>query len=110
MTVPPLAHVVVDALIAFAILGVTEAVVKPVAKLIVQNRLRKYLPVALEFLDLSMPEMIFQYTGNQMNTALKMKLEDTFGKPVSQRDLDAVFNIYDPRISSDFHHEFGHEA
>jgi hypothetical protein len=103
-------HWIFDISLAFLVIGLTEAIVKPIAKGLVERQLRKILPVAMEYLDLSMPEMIFQYTGEQMNTALKMKLEDVLGRSISQSELDYVFKTYDPRISSDYHHEIGSQS
>jgi hypothetical protein len=96
-----------DFLFLFLGMGLTEAVIKPLAKRFVTSQINKVLPAALEFLDLNMPEMIFQYTGSQMNHAMRLKLEDLLGRTATQSEIDTVFQTYDARISSDFHHEIG---
>jgi hypothetical protein len=92
-----------DGVIAFFILGVVEALIKPIAKTLIRKKILKYAPVAMSFLDEQMPRMIVENDSIQMRRFLKERLESLTGEGWDDKELDEMFKIYDPRITADKH-------
>jgi hypothetical protein len=96
-------HWFFDVSFAFVTLVVTETIVKPLIHYFFNKNIRKYGPAVLDFLDKNMPELLLQYNGHQLAEIVKHKLQDVSGQAVTQRDLDALFKLYDPRFTADLH-------
>jgi hypothetical protein len=92
---------IIDIAIAFLLLGFTEAVIKPIAKQWVMKKIVKYTPAVFEILDKQMPELLKAYNGKQLEQVVRTKLETLTGESWSDRDIDQVFKLYDPRITAD---------
>jgi hypothetical protein len=92
---------IIDIAIAFLVLGITEAVIKPIAKQWVMKKIVKFTPVVFETLDKQMPELLKAYNGKQLEQVVRTKLEMLTGESWSDRDIDQVFKLYDPRITAD---------
>lgn len=92
-----------DALIGFVLLGITEAVIKPLAKYVVSSKIRQYGPAVFDFLDKNMPELLIQYNGEQLAEIVKHKLQDVSGAPVTTQDIERLFQLYDPRLTANLH-------
>jgi hypothetical protein len=91
----------IDGAIAFLLLGITEAVIKPIAKQWIKRKIIKFAPVAFEILDKEMPELLKAYNGKQLEQVVRAKLETLTGESWSDSDIDEVFKLYDPRITAD---------
>lgn len=87
--------------IDFIILGVTAAIVTPIAKRVVKRRLIRWGPAAMELLDRELPHLFGRYSGVEITAMLRTKLETLTGESWSDADLDDVFQLYDPRITAD---------
>jgi hypothetical protein len=94
-------RVVLDLAIAFLTLGLVEAVVKPIAKRFMQRRLLQHAPTLLRFLDGQMPSLLQAYRGQELEQVLRTQLEKLTGESWAGESLDALFQLYDPRITAD---------
>jgi hypothetical protein len=90
-----------DIFIAFITLGFLEALIKPVAKSFVQRRILRYAPSVLAQLDQQMPLLLQAHTGKQLEQIVRTKLESLTGEAWSPPEIEAIFNLYDPRITAD---------
>lgn len=93
-------RVALDLLLAFAGIGVMEALIKPIAKRWVQRRLLKAAPAVMELLDRQMPQLLTQLTGAQLEEIVRHKLESVTGESWAGRDIEPIFRLYDPRITA----------
>lgn len=85
----------------FLLLGLTTAIVAPIAKRFVKRRLIRWGPVAFELLDRELPQLFGQYSGAEITAMVRSRLEALTGESWSDADLDQVFELYDPRITAD---------
>lgn len=85
----------------FLLLGLTTAIVAPIAKRVVKRRLIRWGPVAFELLDRELPQLFGQYSGAEITAMVRSRLETLTGESWSDADLDQVFHHYDPRITAD---------
>ena len=92
-----------DLSVSFLLLGIVEAVVKPIAKRWVQRRILRSAPAALELLDRQLPQLFGQLNGKQLQDVVRHKLETLTGEQWSDREIDQVFSLYDPRITANQH-------
>lgn len=100
-------RIVIDLLVAFLVLGVVEAVIKPIAKRFVQRRLLQHAPTLLGFLDAQMPSLLQAYRGQELEQVVRTQLEKLTGESWAGENIDEVFRLYDPRITADRLHERG---
>lgn len=91
----------VDLLIAFLTMGLTEALVKPIARRFMQRRLMRWAPTLLTFLDRQMPSLLQAYRGAELEQVLRTQLELLTGESWANQSLDPLFRLYDPRITAD---------
>lgn len=91
----------IEAVLFFLTLGLTEAVIKPIARQWVRRRVIKYGPMVLGLLDAQMPHLLKEYDGKQLEQIVRTKLEELTGESWSKEELDEVFRMYDPRITAD---------
>lgn len=86
--------------IAFVLLGIEEALIKPVAKSFTKRKIVKHAPAAMQFLDEIMPGAFSRYNANDLNLLLKQRLESATGESWGEKEVDRMFAIYDPRITA----------
>ena len=96
-----------DVTTAFLLLGLTEAVIKPIAKRFVQRRLIQHAPTLLRFLDAQMPSLLQAYRGQELEQVVRTQLEKLTGESWAGENIDEVFRLSDPRITADRLHERG---
>jgi hypothetical protein len=90
-----------DLVSTFLMLGFMEAVVKPIAKKLVQRKILKYSPIALKYLDAQLPQLLGERTGPELEQIVGAKLEELTGESWNKAELDSVFKIFDIRIAAD---------
>ncbi|MDM7954559.1 MAG: hypothetical protein QUV07_15270 [Cyanobium sp. CZS 25K] len=91
----------IDALLAFLLLGLSEAIVKPIAKRFVQRRILRAAPLVFAQLDPFMPALLQQCSGSQLEQIVRTKLEATTGESWAGEDLTPLFRLFDPRLACD---------
>lgn len=89
------------ATISFLLIGLQEAVVKPIAKSFFKRKIIKYAPIAMRFLDQEMLGMLAQIDGAQMENSLIEQLEFLTGESWKKSEINELFSLYDPRITAD---------
>lgn len=87
---------IIDAIIAFVLLGVTEAFVKPMAIAFVQRSTKRFLPAIFQRLDKAMPELLSTATPEVMTAEIASAIADATGKPATARQIDQVVALYNP--------------
>jgi hypothetical protein len=92
-----------DLALSFVLLGLMEALVKPIAKRWTQRRLLRHAPSALALLDRQLPQLLGQLNGQQLAEVVRHKLESLTGESWSDRELDQLFSLYDPRLTANHH-------
>ena len=89
--------------VAFASIGLEEAVIKPIAKKFIKRKILKYAPMAMNFLDEQMPRLLTQKDAQDMSILLKETLEGATGESWDEKEINELFEIYDPRITAEKH-------
>lgn len=84
-------------LLAFLTLGVTEAVIKPLAKWFVERRIRAALPGLFAALDPIMPTMIANYEAGALENRVREELSAITGQDWTKQEVETFFRLYDPR-------------
>ena len=85
-----------DAAIAFAVMGLTEAVIKPLAKAMIDRPLRRALPHVYERLDNEMPTLLRTATPEVMARQIATIIAQSTGNPATARQIEQVAQFYDP--------------
>jgi len=80
-----------------------EGIAKPLTHYFFNQKIRQYGPAVFDFLDKNMPELLLQYNGQQLTEIVKHKLHDVSGQTVTTKDLERLFELYDPRLTADLH-------
>jgi hypothetical protein len=88
-------------LLAFILLGVQEAIIKPIAKTLIKRKIIKYAPAAMQYLDERVPAAFSRYNSKEMSYQLKARLESITGESWKDNEINEMFKIYDPRITAD---------
>lgn len=88
-------------LLDFIAIGLTAAIITPIAKRVVKRRLIRWAPTAMDILDREMPQLFGNRSGQELTDMLRTQLETLTGESWSDSDLDQVFELYDPRITAD---------
>jgi hypothetical protein len=86
-----------DLAIAFAMLGITEAVVKPLAKRWVQRRILRAAPAILRAIDARLPELLALPTGEALEAQVRSIAEQVTGESWATDDLGPLFELFDLR-------------
>lgn len=86
----------IDAGIAFLVLGAVESLIKPLAKGLVEQQLRKVLPQVYSQLDATMPGLLESATPEQMTAAISQAIEVAKGVAATQAEIKRVAALYDP--------------
>ena len=90
-----------DLLIAFIGIGLTEAVVKPLAQRWVQRRILKAAPAILREVDRRLPELLTLPTGAALEARVRTIAEEVTGESWATDDLGPLFTLFDLRKAAD---------
>ena len=85
-----------DALIAFVVMGLTEAVIKPLAKAMIDRPLRRALPHVYDRLDNEMPTLLRTATPEVMAAEIAASIAQATGREATARQIQQVAQLYDP--------------
>ena len=91
----------INLLWAFVLLGLVEAVVKPVAKRWVQRRILRAAPVILREVDRRLPELLTLPTGAALESRVRSIAEEVTGESWATDDLGPLFTMFDLRKAAD---------
>ena len=91
----------INLLWTFVLLGLVEAVVKPVAKRWVQRRILKAAPVILREVDRRLPELLTLPTGAALESRVRTIAEEVTGESWATDDLGPLFTMFDLRKAAD---------
>ena len=94
-------HWLIDLALAFVLLGLSEAVVKPIAKRLVQRRLLAAAPLVFEHLDPLMPGLLRYCSGAEVEGVVRRQLEAITGESWASEELGPLFALFDPRAAAD---------
>lgn len=86
----------IDGFIAFLLMGLTEAVVKPLAKTVVDRPLRRALPHVYARLDDEMPTLLRTANPEVMTAEIAASIAQATGNPATARQIDQVVTLYSP--------------
>jgi hypothetical protein len=85
-----------DSLIAFLVMGLTEAVIKPLAKAAIDRPLSKALPHIYARLDDEMPTLLRTADPEVMTAEIAASIAQATGNPATTRQIDQVVALYSP--------------
>lgn len=86
-----------DLLLVFVGIGLSEAIVKPIAKRWMQRRILSAAPAILREVDRRLPELIILPTGQALEKHVQDIAEQVTGEKWSSQDLDPLFALFDLR-------------
>lgn len=87
---------ILDAMIAFLAMGITEAILKPLAKALIDRQLRRALPYIYKRLDNEMPLLLQKATPEVMSAHIASTIAQATGQPATARQIEQVVQFYDP--------------
>lgn len=87
---------IIDGLIALIVIGLTEAVIKPLAKAAIDRPLRRALPYVYERLDDEMPTLLRTASPEIMTAEIASTIAQATGNPATARQIDQVVALYSP--------------
>jgi hypothetical protein len=90
-----------DVAIGLAVLGITEALIKPVAKRIAQRKLMLVAPHVLRALDHQLPEILTDGDGPALEDYVRRRFELLTGESWASADLTPFWQQFDPRVTAD---------
>lgn len=91
-----------DAAAAFMMLGLVEAVVKPIARRYMRRKIIAYAPNVLKVLDQKLPQLLADgATGADVEAYVRRQLEALTGESWADADVGPIFELFDPRALAD---------
>lgn len=87
----------INLLLIFVGIGLTEAVVKPIAKRFVQRRILGAAPTVLRAIDARLPELLALPTGEALEARVRLIAEEVTGESWAEDDLGPLFELFDLR-------------
>lgn len=87
----------VDAIWVFIGLGITEAIVKPIAKRWVQRRVVQAAPAVLQKMDSILPELISLPDGIAVEAKVRAIAQEVTGENWDSVDIGPLFDLFDLR-------------
>ena len=78
-------------------LGLTEAVLKPLAKRFIQRRILRAAPSILRAIDARLPELLTLPTGAALEARVRSIAEEVTGESWAEDDLGPLFTLFDLR-------------
>lgn len=94
-------HTLVEFFIWFSLLGLVEAVLKPIAILYTRWKILKVFPQVVDALDPIMPELIKEKSGLEIEAWVRDFLEEKTGEDWSQTNIEYFWRRYDVRAAAD---------
>ena len=91
----------INLLWAFVLLGLVEAVIKPVAKRWVRRRILRAAPAILREVDRRLPELLTLPTGAALESRVRSIAEEVTGESWATDDLGPLFEMFDLRKAAD---------
>lgn len=86
----------IDGLVAFLLTGLTEAVVKPLAKAAMDRSLKRALPYVYERLDDEMPTLLRTADPEVMTAEIAASIAQATGNPATAHQIEQVVALYSP--------------
>lgn len=86
-----------DLLISFTVLGLIEAVIKPLAKRWVQRRILQAAPSVLREVDRRLPSLLALSSGAALEAQVRDIAEEVTGESWATEDLGPLFALFDLR-------------
>lgn len=86
----------IDAGIAFLVMGITEAIIKPLATAAIERPLKRALPYIYERLDDEMPTLLRTADPEVMTAEIASTIAQATGNPATARQIDQVVALYSP--------------
>ena len=86
----------IDGLIAFLVMGITEAIIKPLATAAIERPLKRALPYIYERLDDEMPTLLRTADPEVMTAEIASTIAQATGNPATARQIDQVVALYSP--------------
>lgn len=86
----------IDAAIAFLVMGITEAIIKPLATAAIERPLKRALPYIYERLDDEMPTLLRTASPEVMTAEIASSIAQATGNPATARQIDQVVALYSP--------------
>lgn len=86
----------IDAAIAFLVMGITEAIIKPLATAAIERPLKRALPYIYERLDDEMPTLLRTADPEVMTAEIASTIAQATGNPATARQIDQVVALYNP--------------
>ena len=87
---------IIDAAIAFVILGITEVFIKPLAIAFIQRSTQRFLPAVFSRLDDVMPRLLAEATPEQMTGEIASAITAATGQPATAQQIEQVVKLYNP--------------
>lgn len=78
-------------------IGITEAIIKPVAKHWVQRRVLSAAPMLLKEIDKRLPDLIQLSSGQDLEKQVRQIAEEITGESWEKTDLGPIFTLFDLR-------------
>jgi hypothetical protein len=94
-------RILLDLTVSFVVLGLIEAVVKPIAVKWTRRRIVATAPQVLEMLDILLPDALKVMSGDDLDRFVRTAFSSLTGDDWSKENLDYFWELYDPRISAD---------
>lgn len=94
-------HWLLEALWFVLMLGIVEALVKPIAKQAVQRQVLKAAPELLQRLDPLMPQWLAECNGAELELRVRALAEEVTGEDWSQVSLRPLWQLFDPRLCAE---------
>jgi len=91
----------IDVSISFIILGLFEAVVKPISIQLTKRSLIKFTPIVLNKLDQAFPDLIRSGNAESLDTFVRNTFSELSGEDWSNIDTDYFWRVYDLRVTLD---------
>lgn len=86
----------IQTMLWFILLGLTEGLVKPIASATVRRFAFKHLPEMIDYLDRLMPVAISQMSAADLQAALITKYEELAEEPIPPSMLEEIARRYSP--------------
>ena len=86
----------IDAAIAFVLLGITEVLIKPLAMVVVRRPLKNALPYIFEHLDNEMPTLLREADPEVMTAEIAATIAQATGNPATAQQIEQVVTLYSP--------------